>query len=111
MTTENIMETLLKTGEYVEFLIEFEGDTEYSANFKVYEVISWTADDIEPSETELYLKGLIKWDGCSHIWFGDSDGYIHLCGKSMWDKHVRVMNAIWELCRTRITSFDENVSS
>lgn len=104
------METLIKTGEYVDFLIEFEEDTESSANFKVYEVITWTGDTVEPSETELYLKGLIKWDGCSHIWFGgeDKDGYIHICGKSRWDLHNQVMSAIWDRCRSLIKNFDES---
>lgn len=31
---------------------------------------------------ETYLHGSVKWDGCSHYYFGNNDikGYLHLCG-------------------------------
>ena len=30
-------------------------------------------------DAQPYLTGFIKWDGCSHFWFGEK-GYLHLCG-------------------------------
>lgn len=104
------METLLTIGDYPYFLIEFEDNGfTHSCTFKVYEVSSWNMEDNTPSETELYLKGYVKFDGCSHIWFGgeDRDGYLHLCGKFYWDNHKKVMDAIWQKCSERIDGFVE----
>lgn len=104
------METLIKDGDFIEFLIEFEdGDFELSANFNVFEVCSWSADTNEVSETELYLKGYVKWDGCSHFWFGESDGYLHLCGKRYFEKHKEVMDKIWDICSKKIKKWDSSL--
>lgn len=36
-------------------------------------------EDVKEAQT--LIKGLVKWDGCSHLTFGDKDGYIHACGR------------------------------
>lgn len=106
------MKTLIKDDEYIKFQIEFEeGDFEASASFTVYEVTSWDADTNEVLETEQYLKGYIKWDGCSHIWFGKENGYLHLCGKQFFENHKKVMDAIWDVCSKKIKSFDNELAS
>lgn len=98
------METLVKSGESPLFLIEFtEDDFEYSAVFNVYIVNSWIDD--EPEETELYLKGIVKYDGCSHFWFGEQEGYLHLCGKFYYEAHKKLMDAIWNICSKKITTW------
>jgi len=105
------MEVLIKEGDCVTFLIEFEdGDFEASATFNVFEVSSWNAENNEVLDTEHYLKGYIKWDGCSHIWFGDEDGYLHLCGKTCFEKHIQVINAIWDVCSKKIKRWDNNLA-
>jgi hypothetical protein len=107
-----IMEVLIKEGDYVNFFIEFEdGDFEASATFNVLEATSWDAENKEVLETEHYLKGYIKWDGCGHIWFGDEDGYMHLCGKSNFESLKQVMDAIWEICSKKITGWNADVAS
>jgi len=68
---------------------------EASVDFIVYEY-DGNHTDID-NGYEVYLKGTIKWDGCSHINFGD-EGYIHLCGKYWFDKHIEVMKAVWNIC-------------
>lgn len=104
-------EVLIKEGDHVNYLIEFEeSDFETSATFNVFEVFSWGME-YEVLETEHYLKGHIKWDGCSHIWFGDKDGYIHLCGKNYFESHKKVMDAIWDMCSKKIKYWDSEVSS
>lgn len=106
------METLISTDNYINFLIEFEEqDFEERANFKVYEVVSWTGDTSEPIDKELYLKGTIKWDGCSHIYFGDGDGYLHLCGKHFFEQHKRVIDAIWDICSKKIINFNNDIAN
>ena len=95
-------EVLLEQNGVIEFLIEFEeGDYEVSVQFKVFEVTSWSTNE-KVIDTEKYLEGYIKWDGCSHIWFGDEDKYIHLCGVGAWKNHNQVMDAIWEVCSKKI---------
>jgi hypothetical protein len=108
------MEELTRDGDYIESLIEFDGGQDFEAHmsFKVYEVESWNSENI-PQERELYLKGTIKWDGCSHIYFGneDNDGYIHMCGKGCFNKHIEIINALWELARTKIKGWYEEVAN
>lgn len=69
---------LISNNGYCEFQIKLFGDSVNKMEFEVYEVISWEADNSKaPCDTELYLKGAIKWDGCSHLYFGHK-GYLHL---------------------------------
>lgn len=39
----------------------------------------------------------IKWDGCSHTYFGDGDnaGYMHLCGEECWRGTVNLLAYLW----------------
>lgn len=105
------MEELIKNGDTVEYLIDFESqDFDTDARFKVYEVCSWTIEGAY-LDTELYLSGVIKWDGCSHIWYGDGDGYLHLCGKKYFDDHNKVMDAIWDVCSKRIKRWNNDVAT
>lgn len=102
-------ETLIESNGYVYFTIEWEGDDfEYSANFTVHKVASWTMEK-EICDTEPYLEGLVKWDGCSHITFAE-DGYMHLCGKVAFDWHVAVMSGIWKKCSEKIVKFNHEVA-
>ncbi len=104
------MEVLVKDEEYIQFLIEFEpGDHTTYVDFTVYGVTSWRGDDNSVLEKEHYLKGTVKWDGCSHIYFGDS-GYIHLCGKGCFENHNKVMTALWDICSKKIKNWDEKVA-
>ena len=51
-------------------------------------------------EVEPYLKCSIKWDGCSHFWFGDEgekDGYLHICGHGDFSQHVMLMSHLYSL--------------
>ncbi len=103
-----------------EFLIKIENDVEYQMEFEVYEVGGGeenkeTGKYDVPCNLELYLTGAIKWDGCSHIWFGEKeegkqDGYLHLCGKYCWEKHNKMMNALFELAAKTIKHFDKDTA-
>lgn len=104
---------LVQSSTHTLFEIEFKDqDFEVTADFKVYEVTAWDLNSTV-CEKELYITGTIKWDGCCHITFGgeDKDGYIHLCGKGCFDNHVKVMNALWDICSKRIKRFDFDIAS
>lgn len=106
------MEVLIKEGNLVLFQIEWEeGDFETSAMFNVEEVISYDGETEEVRETSHYLKGYVKWDGCSHYWFGSETGYLHLCGKSSLEQHKKVMDAIWEACSKKIKGWNDKVAN
>lgn len=57
-------------------------------------------DNSESFETaERYFEGFVKWDGCSHIEFGDDeDRYLHLCGRESFDKLGLIIAAVFERC-------------
>lgn len=60
------IETLIEEDGYIYFTIEWEGDNfENSAIFSVSRVVSWTMEK-QPLDTEPYLDGYVKWDGCSN---------------------------------------------
>lgn len=99
-TEENTF-ILIEDDGCIRFIIEITENKDHFINFNVEEVISWTMKG-KVSSTEHYIKGYVKWDGCSHFWFGDKDGYLHLCGKSSWDMHVRVIQTIWRFCGEHI---------
>lgn len=83
-----------------------------SLNFAVFEIIAndnagelyekkgatssehWT-HNIDEAQT--LIKGIIKWDACSHVTFGDEEGYIHLCGGRSWFVFQEVVKRIWEI--------------
>ena len=92
------METLLKDENTITYLIECRAEKIVSLDFRVYQVTAWTAEnEVCHEDNELFLTGSIKFDGCSHITFGDEgDGYLHLCGKKYFDDLKRVLDAIWQ---------------
>ncbi|MHA1840449.1 MAG: hypothetical protein ACTSYW_00595 [Candidatus Heimdallarchaeota archaeon] len=104
---------LLSEDGFAQFLIDITEETEYNIDFKVFEVNSWEMDKKHtPRDTELYVSGTIKWDGCSHLWFGEEkedgthDGYLHLCGKFYIQKHINMMTALYTLASEKIKKFD-----
>lgn len=45
-----------------------------------------------------YFAGSVKWDGCSHIYFGDKNAYLHLCGVEHITKLGAILSAVYERC-------------
>lgn len=75
-----------------------------SCEFKVRSIGAWEADDSKtPYEDEIeeYLSMTVKWDGCSHLYFGDEqeDGvynsYHHFCGATDFKRHVRLLYELY----------------
>lgn len=98
------LEVLIKREDDSGFLIAYdEKHKESCPSFKVYE----TADvNQQVEETDLYLKGMIKWDGCSHILVGPDIGYLHLCGYNKWKEFSEVMESVWKKTVDIIENFD-----
>ena len=110
---DRIFVVLLEDNGLPLFLIEYgKGNLETDCSFEVFEVMSWSMENI-PEEIELYVRGTIKWDGCSHIYFGgeqNEDGYIHMCGKHSFVNHCKLMAALWEVVTARIKKFDKETA-
>lgn len=105
------MEVLIKRDDYIEYYIETEPNKEFNLDFKVWQVNSWTMEN-EPcmDDLEMFIKGIIKWDGCSHIYFGDEDGYLHLCGNKYFEDVKKVLDAVWRKAENEITRFSKDVA-
>lgn len=109
-----MMQTNLVTDNngYVVFTVDVDPDVEYWIDFVVYAATSWDSVTKQVLTSEQYLRGQIKWDGCSHVWFGDqdNDGYLHLCGKLDWDRHNQIMEQLYQLAAKTITRYDRRIA-
>lgn len=101
------MDDLLIENGLPMFKIEVTEKDRASVSFRVYEISCWDMQN-KPIESEIYLTGYIKWDGCSHIWFGDEDnegrqnGYVHLCGLPFWERHSKMMTNLYDYAKKNI---------
>lgn len=50
------------------------------------------------TEAERYVDGCVKWDGCAHYYFGDEQGYLHLCGPKSVAKLGETIRVIFQRC-------------
>ena len=53
-------------------------------------------------EAQTLIRGYIKWDSCSHIYFGDEEGYIHVCGGKSWFNLMEAIKRIWAIAREKL---------
>lgn len=58
------------------------------------------------------VSGFIKWDGCSHLYFGHekNDGYLHLCGGFYFAKLDFAMRRAWQLAAEKCESFSQDIA-
>ena len=55
----------------------------------------WPGDVADIDEAPAAVAGFVKWDGCSHLTFGDDgDGYLHVCGIEYWDAVLLAFTAM-----------------
>ena len=100
-----VMETLIKEGDYIEFLIDCDPDKDYRLSFEVFKVISWDSE-YNPIDKEIFIRGSIKWDGCSDLFFGEEDCYLHSCGYGGIQDIKKVLDAIWDKAEKEIVNFN-----
>jgi hypothetical protein len=57
-------------------------------------------DDSTPDfdQSERWLEGSVKWDGCAHYWFGDDEAYIHLCGANDAQQLAEIITIVHRRC-------------
>lgn len=56
-------------------------------------------DTADIDEADAAVAGWVKWDGCSHLIFGEErQGYLHLCGIEGWD----AFGAAWAAMRNAV---------
>lgn len=80
-------------------------DTHITVN--VYEINYWDTDNsYDINDGELAGDITIKWDGCSHVNFGDKDGYMHLCGKLHWIEYTTMLITLYEWAVKYIKCYD-----
>jgi hypothetical protein len=70
---------------HVEFfaaeVIGWEADDETKILYAVKNAQSLPMDSTQDfNEAERMIEGSVKWDGCSHYYFGDENAYLHICG-------------------------------
>ena len=88
------LELHVRVHSHSEYSIEYEVRKILSTDpvllFEAPEGTSWKpTEDVEKGE--IYIKGTIKWDGCSHNDFGDG-GYIHGCER----KHLTRLGILYD---------------
>lgn len=87
---------------HAQFRIVTKDSSETHAEFDVYEITAWSADDkYTPVDEELYLSCTITWDHHSHFNFGELEpdgrhnGYLHLCGAESMTNHLKIMEYLY----------------
>ncbi len=100
------MEPLLKIGDFVEFIIDFQdGDFQDEAHFTVHKVVEWEKD-FTVLESQLYLTGVMRSDTSLEVVFGqEKDGWVMFYGKVYVTLHCHMMNAIYEVCAKKIKNW------
>ena len=75
----------------------------------------WYSTDIEDGTAEFekatrFIEGFIKWDGCSHCWFGDDEGYLHLCGAKDLASVGWVLHEMFRIASAEMPYFDSSIA-
>lgn len=92
--------------------------TEYFVNFWAKEHCSFNSDGsvdtfgsgVEDMTEDFdsaprYLDGYVKWDNCCHYWFGEKDGYLHLCSGTK--TFIELMGRTYAWCGELLGGFWE----
>lgn len=76
--------------------------------YEVFEVVAYVdppefrsaedpkEDTADLDKAEKFFNGHIKWDGCSHNYFGDKGGYYHGCSRDDVLRIGKVLEVVWE---------------
>ena len=85
------------------FVISITKKTSHHIEFSAEKVVSWTIKD-EPIDTEKYLSGSVKFDGCSNIEF--EDDIMHFCGEKDVIDHCMLMKGIYKMAESEISGWE-----
>lgn len=95
MKTKTLDKNILgEFGFNIEWVMDSENDTH--ADFVAKKIISRSSPSNQVYKEEVYLSGFIKWDSCSHFYFGENgESYLHLCGQQAIPNHNKLMAYIF----------------
>lgn len=63
------------------------------------------------AEAQVFLRGAIKWDGCSNWHFDEQDiGMLHFCGVGRASSIGRLMERMYDLASARMPTFDRGLA-
>ena len=96
---------LNKDNSYTEFIVEFYEKHTHSVSYAVYEVTSWSVENI-PEDIDLLFTGNLRWDGCSNI--NQDEDIVHWCGPEYWSKYCEALENLYKEASSRIQEFDED---
>jgi hypothetical protein len=124
---EKQMEEIIEHWDDLEVTVMFTTRFEYTVEFNSAEIVAtqivegdfradrgWTRRNgqsnldlvYDPHDAERYISGSVKWDGCQNLYFGDRDGYMHICGpegaQRMSQFLLRVFNRCGELMGDKV---------
>jgi hypothetical protein len=61
---------------------------------------------------ERYVEGSVKWDGCSHLNFGDGEdnpGYLHMCGGRDFKNLGAILREVFLIASREVPQFDAEI--
>lgn len=122
----------LRIWEDIEYFAMLKETAEHWCEFAVYELL-WLDDDGRPvgnkagstsspdpasslEETQVYLHGSIKWDGCSNWLFDEQDSLpgcqsmLHFCGKQSAMNLGVLMERLYEWAAEVIEAWDAEIA-
>ncbi len=129
MTTEEdaLPDEVIEHYEDLNFSVRVKATSEHIADVTVLELLgkdsetgAWLyqeanavssptpTDDI--TKAEWFLRGSIKWDGCSNLEFNDGDVMLHFCGKRQAMGVGIVLGRLYDLARKVILSADFSIA-
>lgn len=107
------MDKIIEKYPELNILVEYT-PASHSVDFRAFEIVyemdgkdyfelkgsgtgaSDAVDDMDKAER--LVEGVVKWDGCSHLTFGDHEGYLHLCGKHNIESLSEIIKKIYFRC-------------
>ena len=94
------IEVIYENKEYAVDFTCYEVTGTDSEGKRIYQPLNGNGGDFtdDISKAEVFFKGYIKWDGCSHVFFGDEQGYLHLCGKFSIKQLSDALKLVYNRC-------------
>lgn len=90
--------------------VQPDGSVIYYGDDEASELCNLPTDQFD--EANRLVDGYVKWDGCSHVHFGDldSDGYMHMCGGVDFAIMLWVLREVPAIAAREMPNFSEHVA-
>ncbi len=92
--------------QWCAFYIEYK-DEECRMDFEVYEIEQYDPKYFNKDESELYIRGHVKWDGCSNWDLVENHTVMyHACSREGIFIISEVMAKCWDIAKEKLERFD-----